>query len=173
MSDLTRFNHSQSQWRLQPHMKEPGCREWNLYKSIVAHFLPPSLLYRPLNPWQSSHRPCAESMSGLGCNRGEEGKERQGWRRRKEAVNTHKKRLELELEEGMAWGGDLWRTFITTQHCPREVREEGWGGRGKTFPFPFLFFPYTGATQGVESFVSLLAAVEEAGEVVFALKCWI
>lgn len=43
--------------------------------------------------------------------------------------------------------------------------------RGKTFPFPFLFFAYTEATQGVESFVSLLAAVEEAGEVVIALKC--
>lgn len=50
------------------------------------------------------------------------------------------------------------------------MREEGWGERGKTFPFPFLFCAYTEATQGVESFVSLLAAAEEAGEVVFCAE---
>lgn len=59
--------------------------------------------------------------------------------------------------------------FITTQYCPGEVREEGWGQRGKTFPFPFLSFAYIGATQGVESFVSLLAGVEVEEKVVF---CW-
>lgn len=37
-------------------------------------------------------------------------------------------------------GGDLWGTFITTQRCPGEAKEEGWRERGKTFPFPFLSF---------------------------------
>lgn len=54
---------------------------------------------------------------------------------------------------------------------PQGGEGRGVGRERKTFPFPFLFFAYTEATQGVESFVSLLAAAEETGEVVVALKC--
>lgn len=58
------------------------------------------------------------------------------------------KKLELEEEEGggvgvgvrEGGGRDLWGRFITTQRCPGEAKEEGWGERGKTFPFPFLSF---------------------------------
>lgn len=57
----------------------------------------------------------------------------------------------------------MWGTFITTQHCPREVRGERWGQRGKTFPFPFLSFFYIGATQGVEIFVSQLQQRSQEG----------
>lgn len=137
MNDLTRFNHSQSQWRLQPHMKEPGCREWNLYKSIVARRLPPS---RPLNPWQSSHRPCAESMSGLGCNRKEkEKKERQGWGRRKEAVN--KKNKKKKVGAGVGGGDDGVRGRFMGDVYYYTALPQGGEGRGvgrerQNIPFP-------------------------------------
>lgn len=185
MSDLTRFNHSQSQWCSQPHMKELGLQR---AKPIRIYCSPPS---SSLPPSESmTEQPSA--MCRVNVRVGLQKKKRR--ERKKEAglkgvgwggggggggggVNNNnkkkKKRLELELEEGrMAWGGDLWGTFITTQHCPREVKEEGWGERGKTFPFPFLFSGYTEATQGARSFVPLRAAAEEAGDVAFVPKCW-
>lgn len=126
------------------------------YTNLLWLHLP--LLPSRIHDRAGSHRPCAEAMSGLGCNRKEkENKESQGW-----GLKKRTQKLELELEEGtLAWGGDLWGTFITTQHCPGEVKEEGWGKRSKTFPFPFLFFGYTEATWGVEIFVSMRAAMED------------
>lgn len=171
MNDLTRFNHSQSQWRLQPHMKEPGCREWNLYKSIVARRLPPS---RPLNPWQSSHRPCAESMSGLGCNRKEkEKKERQGWGRRKEAVNKKNKKKGWSWSwrrgwwrEGEIYGGRL----LLHSTAPGRWRKRGGEREAKHSLSPSSSLATQKPRRGAKSFVS---AVEEAGDVGFVLKCWI
>lgn len=77
----------------------------------------------------------------VGLQQKREGKERKKGR----AEGEEKKLLtqkKLEREEGGCWreGGDLWGTFITTQRCPGEEKEEGWRERGKTFPFPFLSF---------------------------------
>ena len=90
-----------------------------------------------------------------------------GGGRRKEAVNktTKKKKVGELVEEGtMAWGEDLRGTFITTQRCPREVREErerGVGREKQNIPFSLpLLCLYRSHTGGGEL---CLAAAEEAG----------
>lgn len=84
------------------------------------------------------HRPCAESMSGLDCSR--KRRERKKGRAEGEEKKLFTKKKKKKLEEGDVGveGGDLWGTFITTQRCPGETKEEGRRERGKTFPFPFL-----------------------------------
>lgn len=48
------------------------------------------------------------------------------------------------------WGRFMGDVYYYTV-LPRGGEEDGWGERGKTVPFPFYFFPYTGDTPGVES----------------------
>lgn len=133
-SDLTRFTHSQSQWRMQK-QERARLQTTETHRSILPFSRP---------PWQSSHRPCVERK----------GKSWEGG--------------------GMAWGEDLWGTFITTLHCPGEARGEGWGQRGKTFPFPFLFFACTGATRRRRGWRSLSACSAGGGrEVVFLDVKWV
>lgn len=129
------------------YIKELG-RECNLYKPIVVYLGPP--------PSKIHDRAAAIGHVQSQC---------QGWvaierrrRKRKQGWGEEKKLLK-RLEEGMAWGGDLWGTFITTLHSPREMRGEGWrGGVGvgwrahKHSLSPSL--PIPGAMRGVvEGFV--------------------
>lgn len=132
--------------------KSWDCRERNLYKSIVAHRLPRS---RPLNPWQSSHRPCAESMSGLGCNRKREGKERkrQGWRGWGVLTTTTKKK---KVGTGVGGGEDGVRGRFMGDVYYYTALPQGGEGRGvgrerQNIPFPLpLLGLYRSHTGGEE-----------------------
>lgn len=74
-------------------------------------------------------------MSGLDCSRKEKGKkERRRARGEEKKLLTPKKvGAGVVVVVGGGEGGDLWGTFITTQRCPGETKEEG---RRQNIPFP-------------------------------------
>lgn len=116
-------------------MKELGCRERNLYTSIVApspSSLPPSKSMTE----QPSAMCIVNVRVGLQQKRRERKKERKKGRavgeEKKLLKTTTTKKLETELEEGEIYGGRL----LLHSAAPREAKEEGWGGeRGKNIPF--------------------------------------
>lgn len=111
--------------RLAATYERAGLQRVNLYKSIVGHRLPPS---RPINPWRSCHWPCAESMSGLGCNRKEKrGKKGRVGREEKKLLTKKKKK---KVGVGVGGGEDGVRGRFMGDVYYYTALPQGGEGRG-------------------------------------------